>query len=105
MASCASGSSTRFCASPSVMMSSGTGVGSVQTPLSWPVGFVTEPVALMQFVAPTAAPLQYCASMLAHLLPPTFLKNELTYVWSDLLEWSVPLESLIVNPWAHSGPQ
>lgn len=41
MASMAIGSSTRFWASPSVMMSSGTGVGSVQTPFSCFFGFVT----------------------------------------------------------------
>ena len=40
IASCASGSSTRFSASPSVTMSSGTGVGSVQMPFSWCFGLV-----------------------------------------------------------------
>src|SRR5690348_10766240 len=60
IASCAIGSSTRFCAKPSVMMSSGTGDGSVHTPFSWCTGFVTKPVPPTHVVDPTSAPLQYC---------------------------------------------
>jgi len=86
-------------------MSSGTGVGSVQTPFSWPFGFVTKFFAPAQLVAPAAASLQYCVSMFAYLLPPMFWKNELTYAWSDALECCLPLESVIWNPLAHSGPQ
>lgn len=43
-------------------MSSGTGVGSVQTPFSWAVGFVTKPEPPTQVVEPASTSLQYCVS-------------------------------------------
>jgi hypothetical protein len=55
-------------------MSSGTGVGSVQTPLSWCFGFVmnSAPGAPAQFVVPAGTFRQYCVWTAAHGLPPRF---------------------------------
>jgi hypothetical protein len=53
-------------------MSLGTGDGSVQTPFSWCVGFVTNPAPPMQFVAPGSASAQCWVWMFAQGLPPTF---------------------------------
>src|SRR3954451_2277725 len=79
-ASIASGSSTRFSARPSVTMSSGTGVGSVQTPFSCFLGLVTysAPGTPAQLVAPTGTKRQYWVCTAAQGLPPTLLMNELT---------------------------
>src|SRR5207245_11335149 len=62
MASIAIGSSTRFWDSPDAMMSSGTGVGSVQTPFSWLLGFVMNcaPAIPVQLVVPAGTLRQYC---------------------------------------------
>ena len=57
-------------------MSSGTGAGSVQTPFSWPFGFVTKPPPPAQLVDPGRAYAQYCVWTFAHGLPPTFWKND-----------------------------
>ncbi|HEY8644509.1 MAG TPA: hypothetical protein VIL77_01375 [Gaiellaceae bacterium] len=78
MASTAIGSSTRFWASPSVTISSGTGVGSVQTPFSCPRGFVMYSAcgSLLQLVVPARTLRQYCVCTPAHLLPPTPPMNE-----------------------------
>src|SRR5436305_11064159 len=86
IASCAIGSSTRFSARPSVTTSSGTGVGSTQTPLSWRFGFVMNPEPPTQLVEPGSTPLQYCVWMFAQPLPPTFWKNDCRYVCNVLLE-------------------
>ena len=61
-------------------MSDGTGVGSVQTPFSWFVGFVMKsaPGTPAQLVVPAGTLRQYCVCTPAHGLPPTPLKNELT---------------------------
>src|SRR5579864_3417745 len=104
MASCAIGSSTRFCARPDAMMSSGTGVGSVHTPFSWCRGFVTYPVPPTQVVEPGSAPLQYWVWMFAQWLPPTPEKNDWRYVCSVLLEYSFPFVSSVVKPCDHCGP-
>src|SRR5207245_1873096 len=58
IASIAIGSSTRFSERPRVTMSDGTGVGSVQTPLSWFLGLVTKPEPPTQLVEPGRTPLQ-----------------------------------------------
>src|ERR1700730_1726521 len=80
IASAAIGSLTRFSARPSVTMSEGTGVGSVQTPFNWCVGFVTNcaPGTPAQLVVPASTLRQYCVCTPPHGLPPTPLKNELT---------------------------
>src|SRR5260370_9967319 len=80
IASDAIGSSTRFSARPSVTMSDGTAVGSVQTPFNWCVGFVTKsaPRTPAQLVVPASTLRQYRGCTPAHALPPTFPKNELT---------------------------
>src|SRR5436190_22110794 len=78
-ASIASGSSTRFSASPSVTIWSGTGVGSVQTPLSWFFGLVMywAPGIPAQLVVPAGTLRQYWVWTPAHALPPMLAMNVL----------------------------
>jgi hypothetical protein len=78
IASAAIGSSTRFCARPSVTMSDGTGVGSVQTPFNWCVWFLmnSAPGRPAQLVVPARTFRQYCVCTPAHGLPPTLSKKE-----------------------------
>ena len=70
------GSSTRFSARPYAVMSAGTAVGSVQTPLSWRFGFVMKPLPPTQLVDPGSTSLQYCVCTPAQGLPPTFPKKD-----------------------------
>jgi hypothetical protein len=49
-----------------------------------------KPEPPTQLVEPTSTPLQYCVCTPAHGLPPTLVKNELTYVCSVRLEKSFP---------------
>ena len=45
-----------------------------------------NPVPPTHDVAPASTPLQYCVCTFAQPLPPTFVKNELRYVCSVVLE-------------------